>query len=165
MDRGIVHDALRLPSGPCPCCYPTLATTVLITLLFVTQCVTLLLTTFFAPTKSFLRKGLSYLSYLIQGILIILGGLLLLIAYSPAAKNFVFYKFAVKTLLADKAWDANRCELLSGISGRVLEIGPGKSFGCYATILISHQYLQRFIFITQVLELILDAGVRVKVNT
>lgn len=55
------------------------------------------------------------------------------LSVQPDLKDWVFAKFAVVVLLADTPLDTIRCDLIGGISGRVLELGPGPgtNFKCW----------------------------------
>lgn len=85
------------------------------------------------PRFTFASKVYKFLTNVVSALVAVLAISLGFISVQPDLKDWVFYKFAVVVLLQDTPLDPIRCDLIGGISGRVLELGPGPgtNFKCW----------------------------------
>lgn len=125
---------MTVSDGACPCC---VSTALFLTLAagFVVINVVQRVVERLVPSASLLGKACRLTAILSHALVVVVAIGLGALNASPSLRSFVFYKFAMRVLAGDNAAvDSPRCELVSRLSGRVLEIGPGPgtNFRCWS---------------------------------
>jgi ubiquinone/menaquinone biosynthesis C-methylase UbiE len=120
-------------SAGCPCCVTTSLLITFVAVFMTVHFLHTLVRSLFGKNSA-VGKTFSILTTICNILVALIAITLGALNSSPALRDIVFYKFAMKILAADNPnLDAPRCEHLSHVSGRVLEIGPGPAtnFRCW----------------------------------